>query len=472
MFLLKRTLVLLPFFFLLCTPPFSCYSSSRNIGSVFNDFWNFAEVLTTIQKKAFRSVPVHTLLEESIRHSMSSVDAHSCFFTPEQYQQMHAATQGNFTGIGITFMSKEYEDAGIRIIEVFPEGPAATAGLKTDDIIIEIEGKNLALRTTEEIATLIKGPAHTTCSLTYLRDNKPHYATVIRNHIHDSGVVSHYDETYKVLYVGIKHFSERTYQALKEILISHKATPLSGMILDVRKNAGGLLSAALNTVNLFLPPHTTIVTTRDRKGTIIEKHCTNQEPLFPASSPLFILVDTFTASCAEIVAGALQKYGEMKKKHHFFVVGTSTFGKGSVQEIIPLKSGAALKLTTLLYYFADGSCLQALGIRPDFFVNFTHLPETKESPAAPRRGKETTLKNYITRKEAVIKTESAKFQPCIKTTPLQTLVQKDSQVKGCLQLIRLYDCFCALRTNTNKKATRTEAYNFLSSFFISDTPPL
>jgi carboxyl-terminal processing protease len=367
---------------------------------VFKDMWSLAETLNVVTNQSFRPCTVSSLVEEGLKAMVNKIDAHSAFFTPQSYEATLEHSSGQFHGIGASLLSKETEADTQLIVDVVRGGPADAAGLCGGDKIIEVDGTKLRGMSAEEVITRLRGKAKSTVHVTVVRDKKPLSVTVTRDVIKDRAVFGYHFPTQSVSYIAIKTFTEQTPDLVRTHLEKAYATNSASIVLDLRKNTGGIVTGAIKTAALFLPKESVVATARANTGQTRFTYTTETAPIHPKATPLFLVVDNFTASCAELLVGCLQHYARKGTTLHAFVVGMNTFGKGSVQEIIPLSSGCAVKLTTMLYALPSGECIQALGITPDFVVKPKAIPKHELLWVEDMYGKETSLERHITREEA------------------------------------------------------------------------
>ncbi|MGH8281536.1 MAG: S41 family peptidase [Gammaproteobacteria bacterium] len=328
-----------------------------------------ADVMQLVKQDYVRPVDDTTLINSAIRGMLAGLDPHSAFLDKSDYQQMQIITSGQFGGLGLEVTQ---QDGAVVVISPIDGTPAAQAGIKTGDTILKVDSTALDGLSLDQAVALMRGASGTKVTLTILRRStaKPLEFTLTRAEVHVASVRS------RLLapgygYVRISQFSEDTgdgvTKAVKTLTKTNKA-PLKGLILDLRNNPGGLLDAAVQVSDAFLNSGIIV----SAKGRAPDSNFTRRA--MPgdllAGEPLVVLVNGGTASAAEITAGALQD------NRRALVLGTQTFGKGSVQTVIPLPEGAAIKLTTSLYYTPSGHSIQAEGIKPDIVV-----PEFKVSAA-------------------------------------------------------------------------------------------
>jgi carboxyl-terminal processing protease len=366
----------------------------------------YSEAISTIQKKAFRKVDFAKFIKDSLKSAISNVDAHSAFFDNDEFKSTIETTSGEFSGIGVSIIGKTIDDDALVIIEVVRGGPAQKAGLKRGDKIVGVNKDKLRGLSTDEVITKLKGKVGSTLNLKIIRNKKPLSFTVKRDIIKDQTSVCYCFKEQKVYYLSLKHFAEVAAKQMQDLLEKANKGKCKGIILDLRSNPGGTLDSSIDMAGLFLPKNSIVVATKDRNGKTVAEYFTKSDPILKSDVPIFILINNFTASASEILAGCLRYHSEKlcesvknPKKIMVFLVGTSTFGKGSVQELIPIKNGSALKLTTMLYFLPGMTSIQAEGVIPDFEVKTKMIPEDEIKWIKELYGKEISLKNHITVKE-------------------------------------------------------------------------
>ena len=397
--------------------------------STYKSLKTLSEVLDIVEKNYVEPVETDKLLQGAINGMIKSLDPHSSFMTGEMYKELEVETRGSFGGIGIEItLVKDV----LTVVSPIEDTPAYTAGVKAGDQIIRIDGKSTKDITIMDAVKQLRGPKDTKVTITILREGlaKPKEIELIRSTIKIRSVRSKvYDE--HIGYIRIAQFQERTGDDLKKALreIETKAKPLNGIVLDMRNNPGGLLNQSVEVSDLFLKSGT-IVSTRGRAKTMESKASAKDDGNEP-TCPMIVLVNEGTASAAEIVSGALQDNGRA------VILGTQTFGKGSVQTVIPLEDGAALKLTTAKYYTPNGRSIQAEGITPDIVVKQQIPPpeEKKEEKAKPENHmlREKDLKGHIkspTEDEVKADDDSKKESDNL---------DKDNQLKNAIDILKSWD---------------------------------
>lgn len=402
-----------------------------------------AEALHVLRTKYYvKNVDITDAMIKSIK-ALISIVPHCDFLDPKAYESILRSTSGEFYGIGIIIGNKNIEDPFIVIIDILPGNPADQAGIKASDKIIEIEGKSLTSLSADEVAALLKGERHSTVHVTVERPNYPEPLNfgVKRDVIKDANALCYYIKDYNVYYFSLMLFSQHAAKQIASLLKKAEQTKARALILDLRNNSGGLLSAAIDIVSLFVPSGSIVVTTQDRDGKVAEKYVTQHEPIAQSSIPIFVLVNNYTASAAEILAGCLRIYAQQLGRL-IFIVGSTTFGKGSVQEVIPATNDCAFKITTALYYLPDNNTIQGIGITPDIMINPKFPPSEHIQWINKHFGQEQALKNYIQPNGAKKETKATE-QPNKKNKPWKEQrresIMHDYLIQNTLTLINLLD---------------------------------
>jgi len=323
------------------------------------------------------------LVESAISGMLTSLDPHSSYLNPDAAKDMRVQTKGEFGGLGIEVTM---ENELVKVIAPIEDTPAARAGVLSGDLIAEIDGQEVRGLTLEEAVDKMRGQVNTAIDLTILRQGvkDPIKLKIVRETIKVRAVRYRVEDN--VGYVKINSFTEKAYGDLQAAIDKIKADDpnVKGYILDLRLNPGGLLDQAVSVSDAFLDKGE-IVSTRGRDPEKAERYDSRPGDLIDGK-PLIVLVNGGSASASEIVAGALQDHRRAT------VVGTQSFGKGSVQSVIPLPENGALKLTTALYYTPSGSSIQGKGITPDIKVD-QPLPEDLQGRDLTRG--ESDLKGHI-----------------------------------------------------------------------------
>jgi carboxyl-terminal processing protease len=320
------------------------------------------DAMRQVERNYVAPVTGNQLTKDALKGMLTRLDPHSDYMDQEQYQQMTAVTRGQFGGIGVELT---LEGKVPEVISPIDGTPAAEAGIEPGDRIVKIDAQATTGMDVEEIVKRLRGVPGSRVSLTIARnDRSPFEVTLTRNVIRVVSVKSDLKNG-NIGYVRVSTFTENTASELSAAIARLKARAngrLSGFILDLRNDPGGLLDAAIDVTGAFLDGGV-VVTTRGRSNADEHVYRAAATGDLLRGTPIVVLINSASASAAEIVAGALQDHGRAT------VMGTRSFGKGSVQTIIPLEGRGALRLTTALYYTPAGRSIQGQGISPDIVVN-------------------------------------------------------------------------------------------------------
>ena len=398
--------------------------------NVYKDIKLFTEVYDMIKKNYVDEINSTTLIQGAINGMVKSLDPHSSFMTPDLYKELEVETQGHFGGIGIEItLLKDI----LTVVSPIEDTPAFVAGLKTGDQIIRIDGKSTKDITVMEAVKKLRGPKDTKVTITIMRENmpKPKDITLTRAIIQVKSVKVKNIEDH-IGYIRIASFQEKTADDLRKAIkdISEKLKPMNGLVLDLRNDPGGLLTQAIEVSDVFLKSGI-IVSTRGRVKSMETKAMAKTDGNEP-TCPMIVLVNEGTASAAEIVAGALQDNGRA------LIVGAQTFGKASVQTVIPLEDGSALKLTTARYYTPNGRSIQAEGIKPDIIVKYIKPADEAENAAWwEDRIREKDLEGHIKpAKEDGTKIDESKNKEDLKDS---SDLAHDNQLRTAVDILKSWD---------------------------------
>ncbi|MCP5364631.1 MAG: S41 family peptidase [Hyphomicrobiales bacterium] len=319
----------------------------------------FGDVFERTRADYVDEVTDDRLIEAAINGMLTALDPHSGYLNPEKFNEMKVQTQGTFGGLGIEVTM---EGGLVKVVSPIDDTPAHEAGLQPGDFITHLDGEHILGMALEDAVEKMRGVVGTQIRLTIRRGNqKPFDVTLTRAVIKIQSVRSHLEG--KVGYLRISSFSEQTASGVKEHIEQLKKDSngeLQGLVLDLRNDPGGLLSQAIAVSDAFLEQGE-IVSTRARKAEDAQRFNARPGDLL-SGLPMVVLINAGSASASEIVAGALQDHGRA------ILLGTKSFGKGSVQTIIPLTGHGAMRLTTARYYTPSGRSIQAVGIEPDIVV--------------------------------------------------------------------------------------------------------
>lgn len=334
-------------------------SYAQNLDKLYEKIDLFSEVLEKIQDEYVDDVDKSEIMDSAINGALQSLDPYSAYMKPEVFKDSRTETSGEFGGLGIEV---SMESGVVKVIAPIDNTPASKAGIKAGDYIVKIDGKQVQGKTLMEAVNLMRGPVDTAIKLTVRRKGlkKAKVYTIIRKVIEVKSVASK-TVSDKVGYLRLRVFNENSSDQLKKAISKiEKNKKMVGYILDLRNNPGGLLSQAIIISDFFLN-NGEIVSTRGRKKSENRKFFAKKGDKINGK-PLIVLINNGSASASEIVAGALQ---DQKRA---ILLGQTTFGKGSVQAIIPLKNKGAIRLTTSKYYLPSGRSISEVGITPDIEI--------------------------------------------------------------------------------------------------------
>ncbi|MCX7067945.1 MAG: S41 family peptidase [Methylococcales bacterium] len=354
----------------------------------YEDLRTFTEIFGRIKKDYVEPVSDKKLLEDAVKGMLSGLDPHSAYLDPEEYQELKEGTSGQFGGLGIEVTM---ENGFIKVVSPIDDTPAQKAGIKAGDLIIKLDDKPVKGMSLAEAVKHMRGAAGSKILLFVVREgaDAPLKITITRDIIKVKSVKNRILEK-DYGYVRISSFQSGTGEALKEALAKLKKdnkAPLKGLVLDLRNNPGGVLNAAVEVSDAFM-----------KSGLIVytEGRIANSQMRFSAApddlidgAPMVVLINAGSASASEIVAGALQ---DSKRA---IIMGEKSFGKGSVQTILPTNTGSAIKLTTARYFTPSGRSIQAKGIEPDVALANVKLESLDKEKSDFKPVKEADLSHHL-----------------------------------------------------------------------------
>ncbi|PTN37593.1 S41 family peptidase [Desulfonatronum sp. SC1] len=333
----------------------------------------FSQVLDLVERYYVQDVDRNEMIQGAIQGMLQELDPHSSFMTQDAFQEMQIDTSGEFTGIGIEISLVE---GRLTVVSPIEDTPAFREGLKSGDHILAIDGQSTQDITIMDAVKLIRGPRGTTVDLTIVSrgETVPRTVTITRDVI-PVHTVKLFELEPGVILVRLTSFKETTMDDLREALGRFDSEQRVGLILDLRNNPGGLLNQAVAVSDAFLHEGK-IVYTKGRSPQA-EMNFDASSNVLDKETPMVVLINAGSASASEIVAGALQDHDRA------LILGEQTFGKGSVQTIIPLADGSGIKLTTAIYYTPSGRSIQAKGIDPDISIPFVALNDDQREGRMP-----------------------------------------------------------------------------------------
>lgn len=385
------------------------------------DMRAFVEAFERIRASYVEPVEDRTLFENAIRGMLSSLDPHSAYLDARDFEELQSSTSGEFGGLGIEV---GMEDGLVRVVSPIDDTPAARAGIQTGDYIIKLDGKSLQGMTLAEAIGLMRGKPGSKIVLTVVRKGEePRELTLVRARIEMTSVKGRLlEDGYGLIRISqFQIHTGRDFKREAEKLRTEAKGALRGLILDLRNNPGGVLDGAVAVSDALLESGL-IVSTRGRQAGVGQEFSATPGDVL-AGVPLVVLVNGGSASASEIVAGALQD------NRRALVVGTTSFGKGSVQTVLPLNAGKGIKLTTARYYTPNGRSIQAEGIKPDIVVNPARVSVLEGGLGVREADLQGHLGNDAKAAEKAAVAEKAKADS-------KTLVEQDYQLSEALNILK------------------------------------
>lgn len=399
-------------------------TNSESVSSRLQSIAKFTKVVGTVEKYYVDPLTIEQIIDKSIAGLLSNLDPHSSFLDKKGYKSLMIQTKGEFGGLGITVGMK---DGALTVIAPLEGTPAYKAGLKAGDIILKINNKSTIDMTLDDAVSLMRGKPGTKIHLTIVRKGaaKPLEFTITRDIIKIKSVYAKHILNDNILYLRVVSFDKNVVHSLKKYLKENEGKT-KGIILDLRNNPGGLLDQAVGTVNLFVDKGI-IVSQKGRVKSENRVYRAEEDGTYK-NIPLVVLVNGGSASASEIVSGALQDHKRA------VLVGEKTFGKGSVQVILPIDKNEAIRMTIARYYLPSGRTIQAKGVTPDILVHPGKIKVEKDEFTL----KEAELKRHLKSELEKINGTKEVNVKNIKNDKIvtQEMLDKDAQLKEATDILK------------------------------------
>lgn len=381
------------------------------------------KTIAVVEKYYVDDINFTQIIDKTISGLLSNLDAHSSFLNDKEYKDLQIQTSGEFGGLGIQVGMK---DGALTVIAPIDDTPAYKAGIKSGDVILRIDGVSTLGLTVDECVNKMRGKPKTPITITIVRkgEKKPFDVKIIRDIIKAESVVARLIPSEDMLYLRVSNFDQHVTQKAKDLINKNKN--VKGIILDLRNNPGGLLNQAVGLTNLFVDNGNIVSQKGKSKG---EDATFKADPNKKITNlPLSVLVNGGSASASEIVSGALQ---DLKRA---IVVGENTFGKGSVQVIMPINEKEGLRLTVAKYYLPSGRTIQAVGVKPDVIVYPGKVPGDEENFSIKESDLKLHLKNELDKIENKNTKNEEKDE---KTIITDKQIYEDIQLKTAIDTIKI-----------------------------------
>lgn len=384
----------------------------------------FTQILGVIENQYVDDVNTTALVDKALEGLLSNLDAHSTYMNRKDFKDLTVQTKGEFGGLGISIGMKE---GALTVIAPLDGTPAFRAGVQAGDIILKIDDKATLGMNIDESVKLMRGKPGTGVTLTIIRKDepKPLEIEIIRDIIEIQSVYAKtIDDT--LLYIHITNFDQKVVEGIKEARTTYPDT--KGIILDMRNNPGGLLDQAVGVVDLFVKDG--VIVSQKGRTAIENMEYTASSEAGDTETPLVVIVNGGSASASEIVSGALQDF------KRGIVVGEKTFGKGSVQVVMPVGEGEALKLTVARYYLPSGRTIQAEGVTPDIIVHRGEIAYKEDPAILKEEALQKHLKSELEKIDGITNTVSTENNETNATIITEQQLYKDAQLKSAVDILK------------------------------------
>jgi len=384
-------------------------------------YLKFTKIVQLIEDQYVDDINASDIIDNALKGMLSNLDAHSSFMDAKETKELQVQTHGEFGGLGITVGMK---DGALTVIAPLEGTPADEAGIKSGDIILKIDEQATIGMTIDKAVSIMRGKPGTDIMLTMVRkgETKPLKIKIVRDIIEIQSV---YSKTIgdDILYLRITSFDQKVVQGMQDSINKHPNT--KGIVLDMRNNPGGLLNQAIGVVDMFVDEGAIV----SQKGKIPEENLVYNASKGNSDlkTPLVILVNGGSASASEIVSGALQDHKRA------VVVGNKTFGKGSVQVVMPISQSEALRLTIARYYLPSGRTIQAVGVTPDVEVSFGEIKKAEEGISIKEKDLQKHLESELEKVDGKKKKDDENED---KTIITEEQIYKDSQLKSAVDILK------------------------------------
>ena len=385
-------------------------------------YLKFTKIVQLIEEQYVDDINASDIIDNALKGMLSNLDAHSSFMDAKETKELQVQTNGEFGGLGITVGMK---DGALTVIAPLEGTPADKAGIKAGDIILKINDKATIGMTIDKAVSIMRGKPKTAIELTLVRkgESKPLIVEIIRDIIQIKSV---YGKTIgdDILYLRVTSFDQKVIMGMKKSISEHPKA--KGIIIDLRNNPGGLLNQAIGVVDMFVKEGAIV----SQKGKIPEENLVYNATHgnTDTKTPLVVLVNGGSASASEIVSGALQDHKRA------VIVGEKTFGKGSVQVVMPISNDEALRLTIARYYLPSGRTIQAVGVTPDVEVSYGEIQKAEEGISIKEKDLQKHLESELEKVDG--KKEKKNTNNEDKTIITEEQIYKDSQLKSAIDILK------------------------------------